>query len=87
MSFLTLIILGIYTADKLHSMSTNADHTYTMSSNDYNLRDLGLIKVKDYKSPFLYVLSFITEDQIFDISDNRYVEVKANVEIGGKGVF
>ena len=63
MSIITIIILGVYTADKLEKMVTNVDHTYTMSSNDYNLKDLDVIKVKDYKSPFLYVLSFRNEDQ------------------------
>ena len=86
MSFLTIIILGIYTADKLQKMATNADHTYTVSSNDYNLKDLGVIKVKDYKSPFLYVLSFRNEDQSFDISDNQFIQVQANIEIGEGGV-
>ena len=61
MSIITIIILGV--ADKLEKMVTNMDHTYTMSSNDYNLKDLDVIKVKDYKSPFLYVLSFRNEDQ------------------------
>ena len=56
-----------------------------MSSNDYNLKDIGEIKVKDYKSPFLYVLSFRNEKEEhvnFDISNNKYIDVHANVEIG-----
>lgn len=53
-----------------------------MSSNDYNLKDLGEIKIKEYKSPFLYVLSFRNENEEFDISDNKYIDVHANVEIG-----
>ena len=52
-----------------------------MSSYDYDLEELGTLKVQNYISPFFFVLTAVNnlqEYKDFDIANNPYIQIQMN---------